>query len=63
MHILLISEARLDNTFPVAQFNIDGFCRPYSHDHCSNGGDILLYIRDDITSRLLTDYKVQNGVA
>ena len=44
MDILLISETKLDDSFPTAQFL----------DRCSNGGGILLYIRDDITSRLLS---------
>ena len=28
----------------------------------SNGGGILLYVRDDIPSRLLTDYKIKDNV-
>lgn len=61
MDILLIFETKLDDTFPKAQFNIDGFCKLYRHECCSNGRNILLYIRDDIPSRLLIDYKVQDG--
>ena len=61
MDILLIFETKLDDAFPKAQFNIDGFCKPYRHDYCSNGRNILHYIRDDISSRLLIDYKVQDG--
>ena len=34
-----------------------GFCKPYRLDHCSNGGDFLLYIRENIPSRLVTEYK------
>ena len=36
---------------------MSGFCRSYRLDHCSNGGGLLLYIREDIPSRLLIEYK------
>ena len=54
LDILLISETKLDDWFPSAQFLLDGFSKPYRLDRCSNGGGILLYIRDDIPSRLLS---------
>ena len=52
LDILLISETKLDDSFPSAQFLLDGFSKPYRLERCSNGGGILLYIRDDIPSRL-----------
>ena len=55
LDILLISETKLDDSFPSAQFLLDGFSKPYRLDRCSNGGGILLYIRDDIPSRLLSN--------
>ena len=33
------------------------FYKPYRPDHCSNGGGLMLYIREDISSCLLTEYK------
>ena len=54
LDILLISETKLDDSFPYAQFLLDGFSKPYRLDMCSNGGGILLYIRDDIPARLLS---------
>ena len=57
--ILLLSETKLDDSFPTAQFWLNGFCKPYRLDCISNGGGILLYVRDDIPSRLLTDYKIR----
>ena len=53
LDILLISETKLDDSFPSAQFLLDGFSKPYILDGCSNGGRTLLYTRDDIPSRLL----------
>ena len=54
MDILLISETKLDDLFPSAQFLLDGFFKPYRLDRCSNGGGILLHIRD-IPARLFSN--------
>ena len=42
--ILLISEAKIDSSFPTAQFHIDGFTI-YRRDRNENGGGLLLYMR------------------
>ena len=36
--ILLITETKLDNSFPEAQFHIEGFASPYRLDRNANGG-------------------------
>ena len=36
LDILLVSETKLDGSFPTAQFLMSGFCKPYRLDHCSN---------------------------
>ena len=51
--ILMISETKLDPSFPTGQFHIHGFSEPYSFDRNGNGGGILLYIREDIPSKLI----------
>ena len=61
LDILLISETKINESFPSAQFLLDGFSRPYRLDRCANGGGILLYVRDDISSCLLTEYKLQDN--
>ena len=53
--ILLITETKVDDSFPVTQFLIHGFGTPYRIDRNSNGGGIILYIREAIPSILLTD--------
>ena len=55
MDILLISETKLDDSFPATQFLLDGFSKPYRLGRCSNGGGSLLHIRDDIPARLLSN--------
>ena len=52
--ILLISETKLADSFPSAQFLIKGFCAPYRFDRNSKGGGLLFYIREDIPSKILT---------
>ena len=45
--IFLISETKLDDSFPTAQFLIKGFSAPYRFDRNSKGSALLLYIRED----------------
>ena len=52
LDIILISETKPGDSFSAAQFLLDRFLKPYRLDRCSNGGRSLLYIRDDIPSRL-----------
>ena len=45
--ILRVLETKLDDSFPVGQFLIDGFQQPFRFDWNKNGGGILLYIHDN----------------
>ena len=58
--ILMISETKLDETFPAAQFLLQVFCMPDRFDSNRNGGGIMLYISEDIPSRL-KEKKVRNN--
>ena len=51
--ILLISETKLDSSFPMPQFFLPGFSEPRRLDRTSNGGGLLLYLRDDIPAKPL----------
>ena len=57
--IFLITESKLDNSFPTAQFQINMFSSRYRLDANAHGGGILLYVREDIPSKLLkgTEFK------
>ena len=46
--ILMLSETKLDSTFPSTQFLINGFSVPHRLDRNSKDGGILLYVRDKI---------------
>ena len=50
----LLSETKIDYSFPSVQVHLEGYATPYRLDINENSGCILLYIREDITSKLLT---------
>ena len=54
-YILFISETRLDSSFLVNQFLVNGFTPPYSLDRNANDGAIMLYVREDIPSKFLSN--------
>ena len=51
--ILLVSEKKIDDTFATPLFFIPGFSSPFRIDRSIHGGGLLLYIRNDIPSKLL----------
>ena len=51
--IFIISETKLDETFPAAQFSLEGICNPYRFNHNHNGGGTMLSVRKDVPSRLI----------
>ena len=58
--MLMISETRLDESFPKGQFLIKGFTDPHRLDRNSKGGKIMIFIREDIPSKLLSMEKIQS---
>ena len=53
VNVLLISETKLDDTFPLNQFILEGFTPPYRIDRTAHGGGLMLFVREDIPSKLL----------
>ena len=62
LDILMISETKLDDSFPEAQFYIEGFRAPLRLDRNKHGGGILLYVRNNINAILLTDHVFPNDI-
>ena len=58
LDIILLSETKLDDSFPSAQFILKGYGVPYRFDRNSKGGGLLFYIREDIPSKFL---KLRSG--
>ena len=52
--ILMISETKLDQSFPTNQFMINCFSASFCLDRNDKGGGIILYIREDIPPRLVS---------
>ena len=51
--ILMISETKLDSSFPIGQFLINSYSEPFRIDRNNQGGGIMLYVREDIPSKLV----------
>ena len=62
LDILLISETKVDHTFSSSQFAIEGFGSPFRLDRNSSGGGIMLFVREEIPSKLLSEYKPNSSV-
>ena len=52
--IFLISETKLNDTFPFGQYLINGYHTPFRFDRNDNGGGLLLYFRDHIPCKKIT---------
>ena len=48
-----MTETKLDETFLESLFLMDGFSKPYRLDRNKNGGRIMIFIRDTISSKIL----------
>ena len=62
LDILMISETKLNYSFPEAQFYIEGFRTPFRLDRNKHGGGVLLYVRNNINAILLTDHVFPNDI-
>ena len=61
-YILILNETKPDAFFPVNQFFINGFPSPYRLDRNRNGGGIIIFVREDITSKMLTKHKFPDDI-
>ena len=51
---MLVSETKIDDSFPQGQFVIGGFKAPCTLNHNCFGGGIMLFVREHIPPNLLT---------
>ena len=58
----MITETKIDDSFPASQFEIDGFSTPFRLDRNKNGGGILQYIRSYIVASKLNNYIFPNDI-
>ena len=50
----MISETKVDHSFQVGQFLLDGFGTPFRLDRNRNSGGIMLFIRNDIPAKVFS---------
>ena len=50
----MISETKLDDSFPQGQFIIEGCHSSFRFDCNKTGGGILLYVQEDIPAKVLS---------
>ena len=60
--VIIVTETKLDDSFPKAQFCIDYFSVPYALDRNRNGGGLMVYVRDDIPSKMLTKHNLPEDI-
>ena len=61
LDILMVSETKIDDTFPESQFLIEGFSKPFRLDRTAKGGGISLYIREDIPCKYIKKITLNNS--
>ena len=54
--ILLLSETKIDDSFPYSQFFTEGF-KMYRKDRTKTGGGLLLYVNENLPSKIINSYK------
>ena len=57
VNILVITETKLDDRFPLGQFYVEGFSMRYRLDRNHNGEGVIIYVREDIPSNILEKHK------
>ena len=62
LDIFLISETKIDNSFPDAQFFCEGYSKPYRKDRCLGGGGLLMFVNDNIPSRILNAHVIPGDI-
>ena len=60
--IIMISETKLDDSFPSNQFVLEGFSSPFRLDKNCRSGGIVIYIREDIPCKELKKHDLPKDV-
>ena len=62
MDVLVLTETKLDDSVPNAQFSEDGFSEPFRSDRNRKGGRIMIYIRENIPSKILEKHNFSDDI-
>ena len=62
VEILCIAETKLDPSFPNSQFLIPGFHKPLRMDVSSRRGELLVYIKSSLPSKIINKLRLPNNI-
>ena len=62
LDIICISKTKLHETFPTAQFVMEGFNKPYRLDITSNSGGLLFYVKANLSSKFICFYNFPSEI-
>ena len=58
IHVLCIDETKLDESFPDAQFHIEGYqYSAFRKDRNKNGGGKIVYVKEGLLAKRILEYK------
>ena len=60
--VLVIAKTKLDDISLTFRFLVTGFPAPYRLDQNKNRGEMMIFIRDDIRSRLIMKHVFQDDI-
>ena len=60
--LLMISETKVDDTFPTEQFKMEGYSKPVRQDRNCHGGGLMIFSRDDLPCHELKSYELPTDV-
>ena len=60
--VMIIGKTKLDDSYPMSQFLIEGFAEPSRLDRDKNGWGILIYVRDFIPCKKLRKHAFQHDI-
>ena len=60
--ILVITERKLVDTLPNAQFSVSPFSKPFHLNRNRKGGGVMIYVRENIPSKLLTKHVLLSDI-
>ena len=55
MDVLVLTETKLDDSFPNSQFLVDGFSEPFRIDRNRFGDGLMIYVKQHPEAELLTN--------
>ena len=60
--IIMISETKINEPFPLSQFQIEGYCSPFRLDRNSHGGGIMIFSPDYLPCKKVDSYSLPADV-